>query len=575
MVAKIKEKSIANNAISTTVLSPSIVPIRITSILYLNDDTAANVVGGDLITVNGSGFNPNVDIYIDTTRVSNFNYLSTTQMTFVSPPRATGSYNLYLYDKFTGLVGAYIPGINYSGVPAWSTASGSIGTTYEFTSFAGNVTTLSATSDSTVYYLLNSGSLPPGAVLNANTGVITGNTNVISSTTTYNFTIEAKDQENQGTFRSFSITINPDVVTWISPPNSTLYTITVGKSFSQTLNAPSAATRGIIYTANTLPTGLSISGNTITGSATTAGNTTSLFTATSSTTNRSSTRTLFWYALEKPPTVEYLVVAGGGGGGAVYGGGGGAGGMLNSTISVSLNTPYTINIGVGGVAGYAYGSAPTFSGQSGSNSVFSSITAIGGGGGGTGSPSGNPINTNGGAPGGSGGGASYWPGASGGAGTPGQGTSGFTPTNSRAGGGGGAGQAGALRSGGDGLPSSITGSSVFYAGGGGGADFGDPTVLPGGSGGGGAGGTASLCQSSGDINTGGGGGGTGDSGFSGQFGPDGRTFGSGGPGVVVLAYPTQYAAITSISPGLVYDTPSGRPGYRVYRFTSGNGTIIW
>jgi hypothetical protein len=42
---------------------------------------------------------------------------------------------------------------------------------------------------------------------------------------------------------------------------------------------------------------------------------------------------------------------------------------------------------------------------------------------------------------------------------------------------------------------------------------------------------------------------------------------------VVIAYPNTYPALTSIS-GLGYDTPS-RSGYRVYRFTSGSGTITF
>jgi len=307
MVSKIKEKSIANNAITPAKLSTeagAVTGVKVSSIAYLNDDTAANTIGGDVITVTGAGFTPNTVVYVDRTQASVVTYVSNTQITFSSPAKTAGSYILYLYNADGGSA-AYIPGINYSGVPAWSTASGSIGTTYEFTSFTGNVTTLSATSDSTVYYLLNSGTLPTGASLNANTGVITGNTGVVSSQTTYNFVIEAKDQENQGTLRNFSVTINPDTVTWASPADSTLYNITVGGAVNQALSATSAATRGITYTANTLPAGLSISGSNITGTPSAVANTTSLITATSATTNRSATRTLLWYAKSVPgqPTI--------------------------------------------------------------------------------------------------------------------------------------------------------------------------------------------------------------------------------------------------------------------------------
>jgi hypothetical protein len=293
MVSKIKEKSIANNAISSSKLSSDVTaPLKITSIAYLNDDTAANVIGGDLITVNGTGFTSNTVVYVDRTQASPVTFVSNTQITFSSPAKTAGSYVVYLYNTNDGGSAAYIPGINYSGVPAWSTASGSIGTTYEFTSFSGNVTTLSATSDTSVYYLLNSGSLPTGASLNANTGVITGNTGVINSQTTYNFVIEAKDQENQGTLRNFSITINPDVVTWSSPADGTTVTAYEYGSISQALSSSSAATRPITYTANTLPTGVNISGNTITGTPTVVGTNNSLITATSNTTNRTATRNI-------------------------------------------------------------------------------------------------------------------------------------------------------------------------------------------------------------------------------------------------------------------------------------------
>jgi hypothetical protein len=48
----------------------------------------------------------------------------------------------------------------------------------------------------------------------------------------------------------------------------------------------------------------------------------------------------------------------------------------------------------------------------------------------------------------------------------------------------------------------------------------------------------------------------------------------GGSGVVIIAYPNTFPALTSISGGLTYDQPT-RSGYRVYRFTNGTGPIQW
>lgn len=49
----------------------------------------------------------------------------------------------------------------------------------------------------------------------------------------------------------------------------------------------------------------------------------------------------------------------------------------------------------------------------------------------------------------------------------------------------------------------------------------------------------------------------------------------GGSGVVILAYPTYFRPLRA-SVGLTFtiDTVT-RPGYRVYRFTAGSGTISW
>ena len=77
---------------------------------------------------------------------------------------------------------------------------------------------------------------------------------------------------------------------------------------------------------------------------------------------------------QKPLAVDYLVVAGGGGGGSY--GGGGAGGLLQGNIGITQGSSITVTVGGGG-SGSALG-------NTGSNSVFGSVTASGGGGGGGG-----------------------------------------------------------------------------------------------------------------------------------------------------------------------------------------------
>lgn len=223
-------------------------------------------------------------------------------------------------------------------------------------------------------------------------------------------------------------------------------------------------------------------------------------------------------------TVKVLIVAGGGGGGgrnvAGYpGGGGGAGGLISNAAYSVTAQGYTVTVGGGGAGGTAYG----VPGGHGDNSVFGTLTAIGGGGGGV-----HAVN---GADGGSGGGGSSGGGA-GGAGTSGQGYNGGSGlAGGGSGGGGGAGAVGGNATsvggvGGVGVTSSISGSSVTYAGGGGG---GGGLYGAGGAGGAGGGGAGAIggAATAGTANSGGGGGGT----YQGSGG-------AGGSGIVIFSYVT-------------------------------------
>lgn len=180
------------------------------------------------------------------------------------------------------------------------------------------------------------------------------------------------------------------------------------------------------------------------------------------------------FVLQTTLSCDYLVIAGGGGGGGDVGGGGGAGG-LRSTVTSSGGSPGTVesaltlqsgnyNILVGGGGG----AGGLTSLNNGSNSVFSTITSIGGGGGGDWGtyPKAASI-------GGSGGGGRYDQ-TSAAAGTANQGFAGGAggaASNYGGGGGGGAGSAGTAGTsdsggnGGSGRVVAISGSSVSYAGG--------------------------------------------------------------------------------------------------------------
>jgi hypothetical protein len=247
--------------------------------------------------------------------------------------------------------------------------------------------------------------------------------------------------------------------------------------------------------------------------------------------------------------ISYMVVAGGGAGarGSNHGAGGGAGGFREykapltpytaspkdgnpggTSITVTT-TGYPVTVGGGGSGP---GSPLGNTGNSGSNSIFSTVTSTGGGGGGA-----YPCSA--GANGGSGGGAGdSQPAGSGNTppvsppqGNPGG--SGNSPAAQGQGGGGGAtaagtGGSGAGGDGGAGATTSISGSPTAYAGGGGGG--GNISIGCGGAGGGGNGSITNAPGGPGSTNTGGGGGGN---------GPLNGFGGSGGSGIVIIRYKYQ------------------------------------
>jgi len=280
-------------------------------------------------------------------------------------------------------------------------------------------------------------------------------------------------------------------------------------------------------------------------------------------------------------SVDYLVIAGGGAGHYDNGGGGGAGGFRysNSTfpvacspgaplsnptgLSVSVQT-YPITVGAG-AAGANFPASPTVV-NSGSDSVFSTITSAGGGGGASCGPN-NPAPSgyNAGKPGGSGGGSGQFsnpcnPNSGGSGNTPpvsppqGNGGGNISPSypNLGAAGGGGAIAAGSdtpsnadggAGGSGAGIPTTSffnptstygarPGDGYAYFSGGGGGGSGQPGGGTGGAagiGGATAGGTGPSPSTNATANTGGGAGGGGQAGNG----------ASGGSGIVIIRYKYQ------------------------------------
>ena len=379
---------------------------------------------------------------------------------------------------------------------------------------------------------------------------------------TYNVILYNTDGTN-GTKPGAIIFNSPPV--WVTASGA----LTAGINGTAYSTSVEATGTGIAYsvTSGALPTGLSLNSSSglISGTPTVANTFNFTITATNNYT-QTTARAFSIVITDVVPTTTLVIAGGGSGGTGYYGGGGGAGGYLESSTDLSIGVTYTITVGTGGVGT----TTQTNRGGTGGNSTitgsgFSTITAIGGGGGGSRNNDQNTANAQGG-PGGSGGGASYVQNVGGKGVYPGstylsQARQGYDggATNSDgtfSAGGGGAGAAGQgapgspPRSGGVGLASSITGTSVTRGGGGGNA-YG--TSYPGAGGGG-------SSDTPGTANTGGGGGGSAANNTAG---------GQGGSGVVIIQYPDTYdAATTTGSP-----TVTAITGFRIYTFT-GTGTFV-
>ena len=249
-------------------------------------------------------------------------------------------------------------------------------------------------------------------------------------------------------------------------------------------------------------------------------------------------------------TVDVLVVAGGGQGARAHGstgvGGGGAGGLIfRPGFPVTPGGTVSVTVGCGADGGAGTGSGTT-QGSKGQNSVFGTLTAIGGGAGSVGQCQPNPSDQDGGSGGGGGygrgGGSAQQPTQPGDSGAYGFGSAGGSSAQTGSGeggsGGGGAGAVGAQAgatgpstsagNGGAGKQYTIADgtTAVYYAGGGGGSGGGPSGPNGTGGQGGGTDGTISTGSSDAGNNKGGGSGGTrGD-----------QVAGAGGKGIVVVSF---------------------------------------
>jgi len=183
-------------------------PPAITSIVYPGDDNAADIAGGQTITINGNNFSTvgTIIAEFDGSASPTVTSISNTQITAVTPAHTADAVQLEIINP-SGL-SARTPFSYAATGPVWNTALDTVIAT-QTQGTALNITSVSApeSGGGSISYALKAGSsLPSGVSLNASTCAITGNLPSITANTIYTFTLVATDAESQTSERQFKIT---------------------------------------------------------------------------------------------------------------------------------------------------------------------------------------------------------------------------------------------------------------------------------------------------------------------------------------------------------------------------------
>ena len=237
-----------NSASSTTTVSGSGNIPTIANIQYLDvnnavvaGEIAVSTAGGNIL-INGTNFVANSNVYINNSLATN-TLISSTQVRAICPANAAGNVSLYIfYPNGVGVLSGN--SVRYSGVPSWTTTSAVIQN-----GVASNVQ-LIASSDSTLTFTLQGGSVMPTNVSVNSAGYITGTPTGYVQNTIFNPTIVATDAEGQATQQTITLTVQ------VSEPNflyNSLLTKTTGNNAANNSVVIDSSSNAFTVTANGPP----------------------------------------------------------------------------------------------------------------------------------------------------------------------------------------------------------------------------------------------------------------------------------------------------------------------------------
>jgi hypothetical protein len=205
-ITRIKSYGISDGAITTNKISGDVsLGVKIASVQIANssysilDDTAVALEGGYLV-ITGSGFASGCQVIVGANTATSTTFVNSTTIRAQVGAADAGTKTLYVVNTDGGTA-IRVNGLTYSATPTWVTGS-------TLSSYIVNqpVSIQLNASGATSYQLQAGSTLPTGLTLTAN-GLLSGAVTGIEEETTYSFIIEAIDDENQESFRTFSITI--------------------------------------------------------------------------------------------------------------------------------------------------------------------------------------------------------------------------------------------------------------------------------------------------------------------------------------------------------------------------------
>jgi len=181
--------------------------------------TAATTIApaGGTTTLTGTNFTAQatVELFSSTgviTEASQVAFTSSTSIAATIPATAAGNYFVRVINNDGGAGTSGTALLLISDGPSWQTAIGSVGSANSGATWSSIV--LTATGDLPMTYAEAPGTANALSVMglslanSSNTAVLTGTATTPASTTTYNFTIRATDNDSQSTDRTFNVTIN-------------------------------------------------------------------------------------------------------------------------------------------------------------------------------------------------------------------------------------------------------------------------------------------------------------------------------------------------------------------------------